>query len=202
MPTIRKAVFLAGGVGVTYVYESVCPYLDTRPAKAPSQLPLSSLISTLSHMHETASLPEEVHFLLTTHVKSTQTIADISGLETLLAICAAWPGVIHLSLFFSGHPSRALMDTAVPRERFEPRRMLRGDVLDMFPLRTLDAETQAATTVYYICGPPQMTEYFVGLVCAQDTVQADQVYYEKCESDDSDTVLDDAYKQPTFLSAG
>ncbi|KAJ9618113.1 hypothetical protein H2203_009294, partial [Taxawa tesnikishii (nom. ined.)] len=159
-----------------------------------------SLISMLSRMHATATLPEEVHFLFTAHVTSTQTVAHILGLGRLLAIRTACPDVIHLSLFFSGHPSRALMDMAVPRERFEPRRMLRGDVLDAFAIRNADAAIQSAA-VCYICGPPQMTQYFMDVVREQVGTQADPVLYEKCECD-WDAVLDAAYSESTMLSAG
>ncbi|KAH8887196.1 hypothetical protein GQ53DRAFT_615988, partial [Thozetella sp. PMI_491] len=125
----QRAVFLAGGIGV------------------------SALASMVSDMHESGTMPQEVHFLYTSRTKGYYTISNVLALESLLKIRKARPGQFHLYLFCSGHPSRSLMEDAVPRERFEPRRVLERDLLKIF-----GNEEVKLSTICYICGPPQMTE--------------------------------------------
>jgi hypothetical protein len=126
------------------------------------------------HMHEMEAMPEEVHFLYTSRVKGGYNVSNVLALERLLEISNARQGQFHLYIFFSGHPSRVLMEEAVPRCRFEPRRVLDSDVLGAFSNVELKA-----STLCYICGPHQMTDHFVELVRGQVSLEIDQVLYQK-----------------------
>lgn len=126
-------------------------------------------------MHETDSMPAVVHFLYVTRVRSTYTTRNVLFLGDLLHIATARPNQFKLHLFFSGHPSRVLMEEALPRERFEPRRLLDGDVLGLLG----DDINERKKTVCYICGPPLLTDHLVGLLKEQEGISEERVMCEK-----------------------
>ena len=86
-------------------------------------------------------------------VKGYYTVRHVLALEQLLAISKASDGRVKLYLYFSGYPSRTLVEAAKPRQRFEPRVILGSDVLDLF-----DNPDQKHATVCYIAGPPNPDE--------------------------------------------
>jgi NAD(P)H-flavin reductase len=139
---------------------------------------LSPLISILSHIFETNTVPPEVHFLYTSRVKGYYNISHILGLERLLSISKANEGKFYLYLFFGGYASRTMMEAAVPRQRFEPRVMMGADILDIF--RNFKSKH---TTVCYVAGPPNMTSHFVKLLQQKVGMEASRVLYEEYESE-------------------
>ena len=105
-------------------------------------------------------------------------VLHVLGLERLISISKAHEGKFHLYLFFSGHPSRTLMEAAVPRQRFEPRVAIDADVLDIF--RNFESKD---TTICYIAGPPNMTSHFLKLLQQRLGMDASAVLYEEYESE-------------------
>lgn len=123
-------------------------------------------MSMVSHMHETDSMPKEVRFLYSTKVRSAHDVSNVLCLPALLRLCSLRRGQFHLSTFLGGHPSRALMEAAEPRDRFEPRLLLDGDVIGAF------AKAEPNSTVCYACGPSEMTDHIASL--AQNSVGLDR----------------------------
>lgn len=151
------------------------------------QLCYSPLVSMLFHMYKTDEMPEEVHFLFTTTVKSSHNVSNVLALEKLLKLSNECPNRFRLYLFLSGHVSRTLMEGAMPRQRFEPRKMLDGDVIGAFG----NAELKAST-VCYICGPLQMTDHFARLVQVQVGLEPDQVFYQECGVAETSSTVGDS----------
>ena len=127
-------------------------------------------------------MPREVHLLYTSRVASRHDKSSIFGLETLLEIGRARQGQFYLYLFLGGHPSRALMEEALPRRRFEPRHILESDVFDVF--RSRGSHT---STVCFVCGPPMTTDHFVDLLRGQFGLSENQVFSEKLPANNSTT---------------
>jgi hypothetical protein len=121
-------------------------------------------------MHDTGAMPEEVHFLLSCSVDGNYEVSNVLGLGKLLEVSDARPGQFHLYLFFGGHPSRTLMETAVPRHRFEPRRVLDSDVIG-----ALGIVQRKESSVCYISAPQRMADHFEQLVRVQVGMESGQV---------------------------
>jgi hypothetical protein len=132
--------------------------------------PKSPLLSMISSMHDTGAMPEEVHFLFGYRVNGNYDVSNVLGLGKLLEISDARPGQFHLYLFLCGHPSRALMETAIPRRRFEPRQVLDSDVIGAF-----GNEQSKESSVCYISAPQLMTDHFEELVRIQVGLENGQV---------------------------
>lgn len=131
-----------------------------------------------SHMHETGAIPEEVHLLYTTTVRSSYNVEHVSALGRLLKISDECAGKFHIHLFFGGHPSRMLMEGAVPRQRFEPRMLIDDDVQDVFVNRELDLSTAC-----YICGPSQAAVHLVELVRDRVGLESGRIFFEMLDQD-------------------
>jgi hypothetical protein len=153
----------------------------------------SSLVSMFSHMHETEAMPDEVHFLFTTKVKGYYNVSHVPALERLLNISNARQHQCNLYLFFSGYPSRTLMEGAEPKYRFEPRRMLTSDVLEAFRSPELNA-----STVCYVYHDPEMTDSLVDFIRVKIGLEANQILYEKLESEMSSPEASQYHRHPFF----
>ena len=146
----------------------------------------------LSTMHEDNAMPREVHLLYTSRVASRHDKSSVFGLETLLDIGSTRLSQFYLYLFLGGHPSRVLMEEALPRQRFEPRQMLDNDVFDVFQSRGLDA-----STVCYVCGPPITTDHFIDLIRGPVGNSENQVFSEKLTANNLTTA--ELYDESTSI---
>lgn len=135
-------------------------------------------------MHDTGAMPEQVHFLFGCRVNGNYDVSNVLGLAKLLEISAGRPGQFHLYLFFCGHPSRALMETAVPRRRFEPRQVLDSDVIGAFG----DAQSKESS-VCYISAPQGMADHVEQLIRGLVGLEDGQVRVNSMPDDSADKLL-------------
>ena len=155
--------------------DKVCiPY----SAKMPGTLivsPTSPLISMLSHMHNTSTMPPNVEFLYSTKAplarKNNIHPQHILFLPRLTAITAERPGQFELTLFVTGDEYKKIKDPQA-LGWFHTRRIEEADLI-----HALGAERDE--TVVYICGPPGLTDELVEWFGKQEGMSSDRVFCEK-----------------------
>lgn len=126
-------------------------------------------------MHETNTMPAEVHFIYATRVESNFSVENVLSLAKLLEIRKARPGQFSLRLFFSGHPNDALCKACDVAAYVENRRVIDEDVVSTLG----EQNATRSQTVSFVCGPPAMTDHLVMLLKSQDSINPGQVYCEK-----------------------
>jgi len=137
--------------------------------------PLISILSHLNNNESNTSLPNptNIQVLYSTRLPkptpaSTETTLDqILFLSRLRQItqsqCQSHRLRIGLDLFITDLPDNSSLRTAPPVDiSVHPRRISRED-LDV-AIRGADASVKAEETVCYLCGPPGMTDDFVGVL--------------------------------------
>ncbi|KAF2093656.1 hypothetical protein NA57DRAFT_48001 [Rhizodiscina lignyota] len=149
--SIKKSIFIAGGVGI------------------------NPLISIVSHMHDTNSMPENVHFFYAMRAKEEYKQSNLLSLPRLLAIAGARPEQFCLHVFLTGHPSSSLLTSLLDEHRIVHTRRLQSDDL----LETFSQANATDGTVCYVCGPPAMTDEFVDFLKGLPMLQKERVLCEK-----------------------
>jgi predicted ferric reductase len=135
---------------------------------------VSPLISILSTLHQTSSMPPKVEFLYSTKVSHQKLDANrILFLPRLCSIQSSWPKNIDLTLFITGDFKRMRNPEELPWHY--TRRIEKPDLLTSLGE---DVE-QRKRTVCYVCGPPRMTDEFVEFLAGQEGMEAERVFCEK-----------------------
>ena len=158
---IRRAVFVAGGVGIN---------------------PLISMVSTLEHVKkESGELGFSVKFLYTTRDPgSSRSPTEILFLERLQSIfrTLGTEGELHLFLTPSKNTAEGPSTDAVGFNdkslSVQRRRITQKDLID-----TLGPVEERPETVCYICGVPEMTDEFVEKARRAEGIGEENVLFEK-----------------------
>lgn len=134
----------------------------------------SPLISIISHLHQTDTMPPLVEFIYATKF----TTGEILFADRLLHIASNRPQQVKLQFFLTGAEgisAKRFEDGRLANSAISPsyRRLDKKDVLDA--LRASKKEQ----TVCYVCGPPQMTDELVEFLRKQEGMSADRVLCEK-----------------------
>ncbi|KAF2691407.1 hypothetical protein K458DRAFT_285792 [Lentithecium fluviatile CBS 122367] len=173
MSQIKRAIFIAGGVGI------------------------NPLISMLSFIHEQKS-PIETRILYSTKAPSKATqpseILFLPDLLDLFRKPRSHPSKDRIELFFTGtwhgptlnrkddEPLQPLMsqtlpflfaDTEVPVVAWTHR------IDDIALSNAVGNRDEASSSVFYVCGPPKMTDSIVGHLKKQEHIQPERVLCEK-----------------------
>ncbi|KAF2751781.1 hypothetical protein M011DRAFT_394289 [Sporormia fimetaria CBS 119925] len=175
MQTIGRVVFIAGGVGIN---------------------PLISMLSHICQDGRSGSKPA-VTFLYSTKVPSAQFEAkDILFLPRIISQLSSRPRS-SLSLFLTGtwdgshlpHSEQCeeVLSAALAQEKMESKvtqntrtlsakseRLTNEDLV-----KAVGSETDRGSTLFYVCGPPDMTDNIVENLRGFDGVHADRVMCEK-----------------------
>ncbi|CZT16829.1 related to NADH-cytochrome b-5 reductase [Ramularia collo-cygni] len=156
---IDRLVLIAGGVGI------------------------NPLISIFTHLMRSSSRPKEVHFLYATKSEPDLDPQKILFLPRLMDIVSmAEDSNVTLSLFVTGTDSEGAIEHGKLPNRTFGRRIAEEDVvraIDGYKSRPADVEGHRASTLSYVCGPPQMTDHFVKLLKSQPGMSEDRVLCEK-----------------------
>ncbi|KAF2814925.1 uncharacterized protein BDZ99DRAFT_485458 [Mytilinidion resinicola] len=152
---VKRVVFIAGGVGI------------------------NPLVSILSHIRET-NVQLDHRFIYATKIsKQSLKASEILFLPRLLDIFKSSLTVDddiqkeRLDLFFTGHPGDMKFAKDIPHQTHFRR------------LSDRDIEEAAGTiqerqsSLFYVCGPPTMTDHVVDFLKKQDSVRPDHVLCEK-----------------------
>ncbi|KAF2202600.1 hypothetical protein GQ43DRAFT_368808 [Delitschia confertaspora ATCC 74209] len=165
---VKRVVFIAGGVGV------------------------NPLISILSHVHQTGSQFDDICFLYSSKLPSNNSKStEVLFLSRLLDIFS--PSGNHprsssgcLDLFITGTWDNSLLRISHLQSLFGASGTLptvsvsSGRISDTDLLKAAGScPFERSSSVYYVCGPPQMTDYTVQFLRGQDGVSADHVLCEK-----------------------
>lgn len=145
---VKTLVLIAGGVGI------------------------NPLISIISHLHETQSMPQRVHFLYSTKVEPCASADETLFLPRLMNISKAAPGIVKLQLFASGLTRSAIGD-GFPDD-MHTKRMSVDDVSQILPTKV-----ERESALCYVCGPQQMTDHFVDGLRKLDGLDEKNVLCEK-----------------------
>ena len=145
---------------------------------------ISPLISILSHLHETHSLPPSLHLLYSLRAPPhhpTSQILFYNRLKNIFTSPTLSPDQ-NFSLFLTGdYTSPPSIPLTVPpstdlrsniqtyHRRFEPQ-----DLIDRLP-----GQEKRGGTVAYVCGPPRMTDEVVGFLRGLEGLSEEQVLCEK-----------------------
>lgn len=122
------------------------------------------MISIVSHLHHTNSMPRSVEFIYAAKM----TDGDILFADRLLHIASARREQLKLRFFLTGAGGHQLRGPAISY-----RRLTSKDVLEAL------GESDREQTVCYVCGPPQMTDELVEFLRGQQGMSADRVLCEK-----------------------
>ncbi|KAL9584735.1 MAG: hypothetical protein Q9203_004552 [Teloschistes exilis] len=158
--SIKRLVFVAGGVGV------------------------NPLMSILSHLHKTTNqLPEHLEFLYTTHLPPSGNLHTILFVDRIHKL-------FQQNLNHHNHKKFKLFLTQASRDEEPPslswpastegsrqtfrRRISHGDLLD-----AIGHPSGRGGTVVYVCGPPGMTDEFVGVLRGAEGMEEGRVLCEK-----------------------
>ncbi|KAJ3499157.1 hypothetical protein NLG97_g565 [Lecanicillium saksenae] len=139
---IRHIVLVAGGVGIN---------------------PLMSILGYLADESETLNISISIFY--GTKVPVNGKLDNILFLNRIRALYDQRPIAGNLKLFLTGPFDRTkdIVGSATGNFSIKPGRMTAADLLP--ELRTADTKD---STLVYVCGPPAMTDYFVGLLTAPD----------------------------------
>ncbi|MCJ1363180.1 hypothetical protein MMC16_002287 [Acarospora aff. strigata] len=148
--TIKKVVFVAGGVGI------------------------NPLISMVSHLHQTNRLPQEVQFIYATRLsESEKHVLFLSRLQNIAQ--SIRPGQFQLQLYITGGGSpSSLRSRSTAQTSMQQRRISHIDLVD-----ALGTPEDRAGVVCYVCGPPAMTDEFVQVLRHADGMEENRVLCEK-----------------------
>ncbi|KAF1913504.1 hypothetical protein BDU57DRAFT_455224 [Ampelomyces quisqualis] len=170
---IKRVIFIAGGVGI------------------------NPMMSMLSYIHE--NYPNlEVRILYSTKVPSHETCPDEVLFLTQIMDLFRMPRVEktkdRVELFFTGTwdgtqigkrdeaPIQPLMSLTLPQidsDTEVPITAWTHRIDDIALSSAVGNELEAKNTVFYVCGPPDMTDEIVEFLKAQEAVDADRVLCEK-----------------------
>lgn len=156
---IERLVLVAGGVGI------------------------NPLISIMSHLCRSPVRPAEIHFVYATKATpdlDPQKILFLTRLQDLVA-AEADPKVT-LSLFLTGTGDDGRIEHGKLPNRTFARRISEADLvraIDGYQQNIWGAEHDRKGTVAYVCGPPKMTDEFVGFLRKQDGMSEQRVLCEK-----------------------
>ncbi|KAK0248039.1 hypothetical protein LTR01_000701 [Friedmanniomyces endolithicus] len=167
---IDRLVLVAGGVGI------------------------NPLISIFSYLIRSVTRPKEIHFIYTTRVSPSsgdidpQTILFLPRLMDLVAAIAQ-PTNITLSVFLTGPAAegaatddRGIIEHGKLPNRTFGRRVTEADLVravDGYRTPVFGSEHDRQGTVCYVCGPPRMTDEFVGFLSRQNGMSEERVLCEK-----------------------
>ena len=129
----------------------------------------------LAHLHKTRSLPRSVQILYSFKSVS-QDVNKILFLDRLMSIAAANKDKVMLELYNTGIATIEKEDAGMAGQdhfRFSSRRMDFDDLV-----RALGPFEERPGVVFYICGPPAMTDQFTQFLRQQEGIDDSQV---KCE---------------------
>ncbi|KAL5117714.1 hypothetical protein ACEQ8H_004324 [Pleosporales sp. CAS-2024a] len=170
---IKRVMFIAGGVGINPMM-SMLSYINENYAN----LEVRILYSTKVPSHKTG--PDEVLFL--------PRIMDLFRMPRFARTKD------RVELFFTGTwdgtqigkrgeaPIQPLMSLTLPQidsETEVPVTAWTHRIDDLALSSAVGTKAEAKSTVFYVCGPPAMTDEMVGFLKAQDAVDADKVLCEK-----------------------
>lgn len=135
----------------------------------------SPLKSIISHLHQTATMPDEVWFLYTVRWPSQQKRLDeILFYEELRAIAQAEGTRFKLHLFITDASSCDASDGSDSGHKVYARRISQLDLMT-----AVGPREQRESVVCYICGLPSMTDSFVKFLQEVEGMEKDRVLYEK-----------------------
>ena len=145
---VKRLVIVAGGVGI------------------------NPLISILSHLHHTNSMPPSVQFLYSTKLeRPSSTLESILFLDRLRSIYESHEDRMRLSLFVTGQRRDQAVDQGM--ELLHHR-------IELEDLRKALGPVKERKNMFcYVCGPRGMTDEIVARVRNEDGVVLDQVLCEK-----------------------
>ncbi|OCK87987.1 uncharacterized protein K441DRAFT_647580 [Cenococcum geophilum 1.58] len=173
---IHRVIFIAGGVGI------------------------NPLISILSHIHQTNVPLDHVRFLYATRIPRYQPkITEILFLSRLSSIFQSF-GLKNyrqdeeergrLELYLTGGYARHPISLNVSKNSVDEKEDLEVENATSYTYfrRIKDDDLQSAvgfdkqareSSLYYVCGPPEMTDYIVEHIRKQDSVDPERVLCEK-----------------------
>ncbi|OCL14413.1 hypothetical protein AOQ84DRAFT_281101 [Glonium stellatum] len=172
----HRVVFIAGGVGI------------------------NPLISIVSHIRQTNVPLDHIRFLYATKVAQYQSIAaDILFLSRLLRIFQSAVSESpqngdeekgRLELYLTGEDSGRLSFSDISNNSPDEKDGFKTEdtTFHKYPRRIKDDDLQRAlgpnkqareSSLYYVCGPPEMTDYIVEYIKKQDSVAPERVLCEK-----------------------
>ncbi|KAF9883150.1 hypothetical protein FE257_004035 [Aspergillus nanangensis] len=167
LKTIRNVVFVAGGVGI------------------------NPLVSMLSHLNNNAvdspallHPPCNIHFLYSCKAPEENTALEqvlfLSRIRQIIRSHAESQRLrISLDLYLTNLPagSSSLPEESPSDLTIHPRRINRGDL--QMALSGSDGRIHPDKTVCYMCGPPRMTDEFVGVMQELLGQNKERVFFEK-----------------------
>ena len=192
----RNVVLIAGGVGIKYV---LTPLKDKKDRQTNN--PYSPLISILSHLNNNESTtllphPTNIQVLYSTrlpkpssHSSSSSSTTEVENpLDQILFLprlrqitqsqCQSHRLRIGLDLFLTDLPDDSPLRTAPPVDlSVHPRRISREDL--GVAVKGADKSVRPEETVCYMCGPPWMTDEFVGVLRGMLGDGQKRVFFEK-----------------------
>ncbi|KAF2501569.1 hypothetical protein BU16DRAFT_556048 [Lophium mytilinum] len=153
---VKRVVFIAGGVGI------------------------NPLVSILSHIRESNVQLDELRFIYATKIsKQDPKESEILFLPRLLDnfklphTSNDGPRKERLDLFFTGHQGNLeLAKDLPPQTQF--RRLGDRDIEE-----AAGTVQEKQSSLFYVCGPPTMTDHIVDFLKKQDSVRPDHVLCEK-----------------------
>ncbi len=174
--TIRRVVFVAGGVGIKYIM----PLNQSSLLVANVRYPLSPLMSILSHLHNHPSqLPPYLKFLYATRFPPSFDLSHILFYKRLVSVLKSQPSKDRsLDLYLTGDSGdihrKENMHCGDPISRIQRRRFLQEDLI-----AALGDVQERKCTVAYVCGPPGLTDKVVGLLREAEGMEEQRVLCEK-----------------------
>ena len=161
-------------VGGSFVYPplGVPPQLVKRLVVVAGGVGINPLISILSHLDRTNTMPPSVRFLYSTKIGGrSANAADILFLDRLRSILKSRRDLMRLSLFITDQKLEVDMNSGL--ELFQ-RRVEQEDLRE-----ALGPVEERKGTFCYVCGPQGMTDEIVARTRKEEGVVPDQVLCEK-----------------------
>lgn len=157
---LKRVVFIAGGVGIN-------PFMS-----------MLSSIAEMKQMRGKLGLGFDVRLLYS--VKLNSTTEEILFLDRLKKVFEFLGEDGHLSMFVTGAGEETLSQLGLDHaENSHSTSMQRRRILEVDLEESLGFLNKRSDTVCYICGPPAMTDHFIGTVKAIEGIQKDNVLFEK-----------------------
>lgn len=141
---------------------------------------ISPLISIFTHLIKSAQRPQEVHFLYATKASPELDRAQILFLTRLMDLIAAEAShTVTLSLFLTGTGQEGRIEHGQLPNRTFARRMTTADAVHAIDGYGAHISGNRSQTLCYVCGPPRMTDEFVGVLSQQPEMAPERVLCEK-----------------------
>jgi len=187
---IKRVMFIAGGVGIKYD----CHETPSLPNADARDSPMMSMLTYINQNYPNL----EVRLLYSTKVPSHETgpseVLFLTRILDLFRIPRSETTKDRIELFFTGtwdgtaigtnddtviQPLMSLTLPNIDAETEVPVVAWTHRIDDLALSSAVGSKVEAKNTVFYICGPPSMTDEMVEFLKAQDNVDAEKVLCEK-----------------------